>query len=265
MPTIDCRARRRRITAFSRGAQIMNEVSAAGCIRWKKSCNQHASILLVDDDVELCELMSEYFTDKGYQIECAHDGARGLEGIVRGDFDLAVLDVMLPVLDGFEVLYQSRQASLMPIIMLTARADQKDRIAGLESGADDYLTKPFAPAELLARIHALLRRTGRPQTESAEMTVGPVRLKTRAREVCVNDRVVELTSIEFDILSLLMRSVGRIVTRNEIAAVIYHREATSCERSVDVHISHLRKKIDTEDYALIQTIRGAGYLFSSGD
>jgi DNA-binding response OmpR family regulator len=209
--------------------------------------------------------MSEYFTQKGYRFGCAHNGARGLDEILHGGFDLAVLDVMLPVLDGFEVLYQSRHASLIPIIMLTARTQEKDRIAGLESGADDYLMKPFAPDELLARIHALLRRAGKSLPRSEETVVGRIRLRERAREVWVDDRQVDLTTVEFDILSLLMRSVGRVINRNEIAAMIYHREATSCERSVDVHISHLRKKIDAEDRNLIQTVRGAGYLFSVGD
>ena len=238
---------------------MLTGVSTGESIRADKD---RIGILLVDDDVELCALMSEYFTEQGYRIECAHDGARGLGEIMGGHFDLVVLDGMLPILDGLEVLYQSRQASPVPIIMLTARTQEKDRVAGLESGADDYLTKPFAPAELLARIHALLRRTGREHLQSEEVIAGPVRLHARARRAWVDGYPVELTSVEFDILSLLMRSVGRVVSRNEIAAVTYHREVTSCERAVDVHISHLRKKIQADGRTLIQTIRGAGYLFA---
>jgi DNA-binding response OmpR family regulator len=237
-------------------------LKGASSVESVRSDHERIGILLVDDDVELCTLMSEYFTNQGYRIECAHDGARGLGEIMGGHFDLVVLDGMLPVLDGLEVLYQSRHVSPIPIIMLTARTQEKDRVAGLESGADDYLTKPFAPAELLARIRALLRRTGREQLHSEEIVTGPVRLRARARQTWVDGHAVELTSVEFDILSLLVRSTGRIVSRNEIAAVIYHREVSSSERAVDVHISHLRKKIQAGGRPLIQTVRGAGYLFA---
>lgn len=237
-------------------------LKGASSVESARSDHERIGILLVDDDVELCTLMSEYFTNQGYRIECAYDGARGLGEIIGGHFDLVVLDGMLPVLDGLEVLYQSRHVSPIPIIMLTARTQEKDRVAGLESGADDYLTKPFGPAELLARIRALLRRTGREQLYSEEIVTGPVRLHARARRTWVDGHAVELTSVEFDILSLLVRSMGRVVSRNEIAAVIYHRGVTSCERAVDVHISHLRKKIQADGRPLIQTVRGAGYLFA---
>lgn len=225
-------------------------------------CTRGPNILLIDDDVDLCVLMSEYFSQGGYRFHFAHDGARGLAEVRHGGFDLVVLDVMLPVLDGFEVLYQIRSASIIPVIMLTARTQERDRIAGLDAGADDYLPKPFGPDELLARIRALLRRTGQANVRAEEITIGRLRLNTRARKVWIENRPVELTSVEFDILSLLVRSAGRVLSRDEIAAMVYHREATCCERSADVHISHLRKKLESGGEALIQTIRGVGYLFS---
>jgi two-component system response regulator CpxR len=169
----------------------------------------------------------------------------------------------LPVLDGFELLRQLRKRISTPVIMLTARTSQDDRIAGLNSGADDYLPKPFGPEELLARIRAVLRRTG--HTESVPPQIieaGDIRVNATTREVWRQNELVEITSIEFDILEVLARSAGRTVTRDELTTVLYQRRATPYERSLDVHISHLRKKLEGDERSLIRTIRGVGYQFA---
>jgi two-component system response regulator CpxR len=168
---------------------------------------------------------------------------------------------MLPGLDGLEVLRQVRRRSLVPIIMLTARTTKDDRVAGLEAGADDYLPKPFDPEELIARVRAVLRRVTRRKTASPEIIeVNRVKMIPGTREVWVGERSVDVTTIEFDILELIVRSAGRIVSRNELAAAIHQRPASPLDRSLDVHVSRLRKKLGAEG-ELIRTIRGVGYLF----
>jgi two-component system response regulator CpxR len=222
-------------------------------------------ILLVDDDRELCSLMSDFFSQHGFSLEAVHDGRSGLARALEPGFDLIILDVMLPVLNGFELLAQVRRRSSVPVIMLTARTEQQDRIAGLDAGADDYLPKPFGPEELLARIRAVLRRAGHTgSVKSSVVEAAGLRLNSQTREVWLDDEPVELTSIEFDILDLLVRSSGRIVSRDELTAALYQRESTPYERSLDVHMSHVRKKLERGDRALIRTVRGVGYLFSSG-
>ncbi len=177
------------------------------------------------------------------------------------EHDLILLDVMLPGLEGFEVLRQVRRRSDVPIIMLTARTCRADRIAGLDAGADDYLPKPFEPEELIARIRAVLRRTGRPAAGGPEaMEVNGVRLVPGTREVWCEGSLVEITTTEFDILELMLRSAGRIISRNEMSAAIYRRPVSAKDRSLDVHVSHLRKKLGAMG-GLIRTIRGVGYLF----
>jgi two-component system response regulator CpxR len=194
------------------------------------------SILLIDDDVELCALMTEYLSGQGYRIESAKDGRRGLARALNGAYDLVILDGMLPVLDGLEVLGQLRRRSTVPVIMLTARTAVQDRIQGLETGADDYLPKPFNPGELVARIRAVLRRAetaaGR---ERSEVQVGPIRISRTTHEA----------------------------SRDEISAVLYQREASPFDRAVDVHIGHLRKKLSGSGRDPIRTVRGVGYLFST--
>ena len=219
-------------------------------------------MLLVDDDIELCHLMADFFAQHEFSIEAAHDGPRGLALALEGGYDLIILDVMLPVLDGFELLKQIRRRSAAPVIMLTARTSQKDRIAGLDAGADDYLPKPFGPEELLARMRAVLRRSGQAAPKSGIAEAGGLRANSQTREVFVADQPVELTSIEFDILDFLVRAAGRVVSRNELAAILYQRESTPYERTLDVHISHLRKKLEPGAGAQIRTIRGVGYLLS---
>jgi DNA-binding response OmpR family regulator len=223
------------------------------------------SLLLVDDDAELCGMMREFFAQAGHRLECVHNGREGLASALNGSFDLLILDVMLPVLDGFEVLRQLRRRKQTPVIMLTARVQQQDRIQGLDAGADDYLPKPFDPDELLARIRAVLRRTesiSQPPAESIE--IASVRVNPSTREAFSGGRPVDLTSTEFDLLEMLIRSAGRIVSRDEITAALFEREATPYDRFLDVHISHLRKKLD-DGPRLIRTIRGVGYTFTGGN
>jgi two-component system response regulator CpxR len=218
-------------------------------------------ILLVDDDAELCNLLGEFLKREGFQVDCAHDGHGGLEKALAGDADLVVLDVMLPGLDGFEILRRLRPQSKVPVIMLTARGEDIDRIVGLELGADDYLPKPFNPRELAARIRAVLRRyEQRPPVAAGRVEVNGVTLDPASREVFVQGKRIELTTFEFDILELLMRSAGRVLSRDRLMENFYNRKATPCDRSIDMHISHLRKKIEHRG-TLIKTIRGVGYQF----
>ena len=221
------------------------------------------SILLVDDDIRLCALMRDFFAPYGYDLEAAHDGRRGLARALEREFDLILLDVMLPVIDGFEVLRQLRKRSSAPVIMLTARTGQEDRIAGLNAGADDYLPKPFGPAELLARMRAVWRRFHKlsPSSQLGSLEAGCLKIDLDNRSAWGDDRPLALTAVEFDMLELLVRSARRVVSRDELAASALQREFSPYDRSVDVHVCHLRKKL--EGVAVIQTVRGAGYLFSA--
>lgn len=219
------------------------------------------SILLVDDDINLCGLMHDYFVPFDCEVEAVHDGRRALARALERDFDLIILDVMLPVIDGFEVLRQLRKRSTVPVIMLTARTERQDRIAGLNAGADDYLPKPFGPDELLARMRAVWRRGNRSRrAEHHQLQAGPLTIDLDTRSVWYNGELLTFTSMEFDLLEFLVRSSGRVVSRDELAASVFQRTFTPSDRSVDVHISHLRKKLDGK--AHIQTVRGAGYLFA---
>jgi len=219
------------------------------------------SVLLIDDDVELCELMQEFFAARGIRVETIHDGRRGLAKAFDGAYDVILLDVMLPGVDGFELLRQVRRRSQVPIIMLTARTTKDDCIAGLNAGADDCLPKPFDPEELTARIRAVLRRASRFTAQGPEtLEVNGVKLSPGTRETWCDGRPLVLTTIEFDILDLLARSAGRVVSRQELTAAIHQRPASPLDRSLDVHVSHLRKKLDRRG-GLIRTVRGVGYLF----
>jgi two-component system response regulator CpxR len=218
-------------------------------------------ILLIDDDVELCALMKEFFTAKGMHVEAANDGRRGLSMALEGGHDVLLLDAMMPYLDGFELLRQLRTRSKVPVIMLTARTDGADRIAGLEAGADDYLPKPFSPPELAARIGALMRRSNWSRTLPKDtLEVNGVRLDPGSRTAYADARAVELTGIEYEILELLLRNAGRAISRDELMTILYQRESTPFDRSIDVHVSRLRKKLGPER-TFIRSIRGVGYLF----
>ncbi len=219
------------------------------------------AILMVDDDEGLCELVQEFLNREGYEVTAVHDGASGLGAALEGGFALVILDVMLPVLDGFAVLRQLRRQSNVPVIVLTARASEQDRVGGLGEGADDYLVKPFAAAELLARIRAVLRRTlQRADLVSSVVQVGDLRVDALNRAVSYRGVSIELTPTELTILEVLMRAVGRIVSRNELASVLYQRESTPYERSLDVHVSHLRRKLEAVGWTAIRTVRGQGYI-----
>jgi two-component system response regulator CpxR len=218
-------------------------------------------ILLVDDDTELCSLLGEFLKREGFAVECEHEGHKGLDRASQPGTDLVVLDDMLPGIDGFEILRRLRTKSKVPVIMLTARGEDVDRIIGLELGADDYLPKPFNPRELAARIRAILRRyEPRPAAVSGRLEVNGVTLDPGTREVISHGNNVDLTTFEFDILELLMRSAGRVLSRDTLMENFYNRKATAFDRSIDMHISHLRKKLDAGDN-IIKTIRGVGYQF----
>jgi two-component system response regulator CpxR len=219
-------------------------------------------ILLVDDDAELASLLSEFLRREGFTVDAAHEGNRGLEKALQPGIDLVVLDVMLPGIDGFEILKRLRQKSKVPVLMLTARGEDVDRIVGLELGADDYLAKPFNPRELAARIRAILRRyePHAPAAAAGRIETNGIVLDPGTREVTAGGKRVELTTFEFDILEMLMRSAGRVLSRDALMENFYNRKATPFDRSIDMHISHLRKKLLNGD-DLIKTIRGVGYQF----
>ena len=223
------------------------------------------SLLLIDDDRELCSMMKEFFCQVGHGLDCAYNGPDGLARAMKHTYDLIVLDVMLPIINGFTVLQQLRRRKEVPVIMLTARVHRQDRILGLNAGADDYLPKPFDPDELLARIRAVLRRAGRWQygVDDPIKTFGDLQVNVQAREVWREGRMIDLTALEFDILELLIRSAGRIVSRDEITRSLLEREATPYDRALDVHISHLRGKLE-HGHTLIRTVRGIGYVFTAG-
>jgi len=222
------------------------------------------SILLVDDDLDLSSLIVDFLSRNGFLVKTAFDGRSGLKSALAGGVDLIILDVMLPVVDGFSVLRQLRKSSAVPVIMLTARAEQADRIAGLDAGADDYLPKPFGPEELLSRIRAVLRRTSALVDKPRILEVGSVRIDVQRRSVWRNEQPLELTAVEFDILEFLVRAAGRVVSRDELTTMLYQRAATPFERTLDVHVSHLRKKLGDGGSDGIRTVRGAGYVFSYG-
>jgi two-component system response regulator CpxR len=217
-------------------------------------------ILVIDDDVELASLLGEFLRREGFEPDFAHDGLKGLDAAQQGSYALVVLDVMLPGIDGFEVLRRLRQSSRIPVVMLTARGEDVDRIVGLELGADDYVPKPFNPRELAARIRAVLRRT-EPRPQDGQIDVNGVTLNPGSREAFCDGSPVELTTIEFDILEQLMRAAGRVLSRDQLMEAIYGRKSGPFDRAMDMHISHLRKKLECGGRALIKTVRGVGYQF----
>jgi len=225
-------------------------------------------ILVIDDDAELCSLVGEYLEPEGFEIEAIHDGNRGLERALEGEHLLIVLDVMLPGLNGFDVLRRLRVSSKTPVLLLTARGEDVDRIVGLEIGADDYLPKPFNPRELVARIRAILRRTqGHERVDAAAIPdviqVGDVELDPATRTVLRNGIPVELTSVEFNLLHALLREAGRVVTREQLVDTVLSRKFSPFDRSIDMHVSKVRKKLgDTENDEHIKTVRGVGYIFA---
>jgi two-component system, OmpR family, response regulator CpxR len=223
------------------------------------------SLLLIEDDKQLADLIMGFLSRHGFQVEVVNDGREGLARALATHSDLVILDVMLPHLSGMDVLRYLRRRSRIPVIIVTARGANEDRVAGLRAGADDYLSKPFEPSELLARIEAVLRRSGPFRSFRNDiLEIGDVKLFVGRREVLYQGSRIELTTVEFDILELLMRSPGRVVSRDEMSSVLHQREATPYERSLDVHVSHLRRKLDRAGTTLIRSIRGIGYMFSAG-
>ncbi len=215
-------------------------------------------VLLVDDDARLFELLRDFLTPNDVALEHARSGAAGLDALDRDTFDAVLLDVMMPGIDGLETLRRIRGRTQIPVIMLTARGDEADRVVGLEMGADDYIAKPFSSRELLARLRAVLRRL-HPEVSAARLSEAGVEVEIDARQARVEGTPIELTGLEFDLLVALMRRAGRVVPRGSLLAEAGRSDATVGERTVDVHISKLRKKVGANR---IRTVRGVGYVFA---
>jgi DNA-binding response OmpR family regulator len=218
-------------------------------------------VLLIDDDTRLPELLGSYLEQNGVTLAHAPDGPRGLSMLDQGAWDAVLLDVMMPGMDGLEVLKRLRAKGSVPVIMLTARGDETDRVVGLELGADDYVGKPFSPRELLARLRAVLRRS-RPEVMSESLTVSDIVVDVPARVASRGGQAVELTGIEFDILVALLRRAGRVVPRDALLSEAGRGDVVVGERTVDVHISHLRQKLGDDPPQLIKTVRGVGYVLA---
>lgn len=223
-------------------------------------------ILVIDDDAELCRLVARFLTAEGFRVETVRTSREGVERARSGEHELIVLDVMLPGIDGFEILRRLRAESRTPVLMLTARGDDLDRILGLEIGADDYLPKPFNPRELSARIRAILRRvnTSLSPQNSAPLIVGNLELNPASRVARIGRELLNLTTIEFDLLEKFMRSAGRVVGREELVKEVLGREFSPFDRSVDTHVCNLRKKVGNYEDGTerIKGVRGTGYLLA---
>jgi DNA-binding response OmpR family regulator len=221
------------------------------------------SLLIVDDDVELCALLIERLAEDGFYLSAVHNGIDGLELASNGSYSLVILDVMLPRMGGIDVLKQLRARSSVPVLMLTARGDDIDRIIGLEVGADDYLPKPFNPRELVARIKAILRRVDERRTDREKFTAGDILIDTTLREAYIGDRSLQLTTIEFALLEVLVRNPGQALSREYLTDIALGRRLGAFDRTIDVHISNLRRKLDERrGIQRIKTIRGSGYLLA---
>ena len=226
-------------------------------------------ILIVDDDIGFTELLKELLVAEGFSVEAVHSGDSGLARALTGNYSIVVLDVMLPGRNGLDVLRAMRKEIATPVLMLTARGHDTDRILGLESGADDYLPKPFHPRELLARIRAILRRSHAVATATAENSIqaGDVLLDPRTRTVRVDGELIDLTSAEFDLLRVLLVAAGRVVTREELFRAVLGREFSVFDRSIDNHVSSLRKKLGSRVNGIerIKSVRGTGYIYAGLD
>ena len=220
-------------------------------------------ILLIDDDVELCSMLTEYMGRYGFHVSSVHRGDTGLKAAIEKPFALVLLDVMLPGLDGFEVLRRIRATSAISVLLLTARGEDVDRIVGLEIGADDYLSKPFNPRELLARVRAILRRTigAGVKQEPTLLRAEGLELNLAARSVLQDGKKIELTDVEFALLEALMRSPGKVVSREDISENVLGRKFHPFDRSLDMHVSRLRRKLSIKGAPedMVKTIRGVGY------
>ena len=226
-----------------------------------------SKVLIIDDDEELCDLVSEYLGVEGFETEAVHDGEGGLQRAISGDYDMAILDVMLPKMNGFDVLRNLREKSALPVLMLTARGDDMERIVGLEIGADDYLPKPFNPRELVARLRAILRRVGSEdgdETVAEKLHVEDLEISASSRSAKLNGVEVGLTSVEFDLLTALVREAGKIVKKEDLSENVLERSLSPYDRSLDMHISNLRKKLGLrpDGSERIKTVRSVGYIYT---
>ena len=225
-------------------------------------------VLIVDDDVELCGMVTEYLSREGFEVSAAHTGEDGVREAQTDEYAIVIIDIMLPQMNGFEVLRRVRTRSRTPALILSARGDDVDRIVGLELGADDYLAKPFNPRELVARLHAILRRTAPvgmtvPEAARSRLRVGDIEMDFATRVVRCNGTPVNLTTMEFGLLEALLRKPGQVVTRQELFHDVLGRDFTPYDRSLDVHVSNLRKKLGHERTGVerIRGIRGVGYVY----
>jgi two-component system, OmpR family, response regulator CpxR len=227
-----------------------------------------SKILIIDDDEELCELVSEYLSVEGFTTEAVHDGETGLQKALSNEYEMAILDVMLPRKNGFDVLRDLRKSSKLPVLMLTAKGDDMERIVGLEIGADDYLPKPFNPRELVARLRAVLRRvqdTDEKKVAAAEaFTVDDIEVSLTGRTAKLGGTELNLTAVEFDLLVALLEQAGKIVKKEDLSQRVLDRRLSPFDRSLDMHVSNLRKKLGAreDESERIKTIRSVGYIYT---
>lgn len=225
-------------------------------------------LLIIDDDEELCELVSEYLTVEGFEIETVHDGESGLARALENEHDMVILDVMLPKKNGFDVLRDLRQTSKIPVLMLTARGEDMERIVGLEIGADDYLAKPFNPRELVARLRAILRRIEiideSEKLPSEKISVEDLEISMSGRTASIDGVKLGLTAVEFDLLVALVKAAGKVVKKEDLSVEVLERELSPFDRSLDMHVSNLRKKLGKHSNGenRIKTIRSVGYIYT---
>lgn len=222
-------------------------------------------ILIIDDDVELSDLLSQYLQAEDYIVTAVHDGEEGVKNALNKDFDAIVLDVMLPKLNGFEVLKAIREHKQTPVLMLTARGDDIDKIVGLEIGADDYLPKPCNPRELVARLKAILRRTQKAPGQKPLIENAGIVVNCSKRNASAHGTLLDLTNAEFNILEILIKSPGQAFSKEELTEYALGRKFTAYDRSIDVHISNLRHKLgeNPQGEPLVKTVRGFGYMFNA--
>lgn len=225
----------------------------------------NSTILIIDDDTELTDLLTQYLEPEGFNVICVHDGDTGVKKALNMNFDAIILDVMLPKLNGFEALKAIREHSQTPILMLTARGDDIDRIVGLEIGADDYLPKPCNPRELVARLRAILRRTQKTPVHRPIIEEHNIVVDCSKRNVTMAGKYLELTNAEFNILEMLIKSPGQAFSKEELTEYALGRKYTAYDRSIDVHISNLRNKLgdNPQGEAIVKTVRGFGYMFNA--
>lgn len=219
-------------------------------------------LLIVDDDTELCDLLRQYLNNEGFEADVVHDGEQGLTAAASGEYAMVVLDVMMPKMNGMDMLRELRKKSEIPVIMLTARGEETDRIIGLELGADDYLPKPFNPRELAARIRAVLRRNTSSTDNVETLVVDTLEWKAKAHSICENGQQLTLTSTEYEVLALLLKRNGEVVSKEEMSEIVLGKKLGPYDRTLDVHITHLRQKMAplSDGSPRIKTIRAVGWM-----